>query len=48
MTGLTGNEFAVSTWKDYYQLSLRRTEEGLNYTKNQWFSTEHQKWYDQN
>ena len=27
--GLRGNEFAISTWKDYYQLSLRQAMRGI-------------------
>ena len=38
MRGLTENEFAVKNWKDYYNLSLKRAEEGLNQTKETWFS----------
>ena len=42
--GLKGNEFAVNTWKDYYKISLKRNEMGLNESKEQWFNTEHQNW----
>lgn len=48
MTGLKGNSFAVNTWKDYYKLSLKRNEQGLNDTMDQWFNTEHKNWAAKN
>lgn len=44
MTGLKGNEYAVTSWKDYYQLSLKRTERGLKSKKESWFQNEHKSW----
>lgn len=44
MQGLTGNEYAIDSWKDYYQLSLKRAEEGLKNSKQKWFNTEHDRW----
>ena len=44
MTGLKGNEYAVASWKDYYQHSLKRTERGLKSKKESWFQNEHKAW----
>ena len=48
MKGLKGNEFAVDTWKDYYRLSLKRNDQGLNKTKDSWFNAEHRNWAEKN
>ena len=42
--GLKGNNFAVDSWKDYYNLSLLRNEEGLNKSKDNWFKSQHSNW----
>ena len=46
--GLKGNNFAVDSWKDYYNLSLLRNEEGLNKSKDNWFKSQHSNWTTKN
>ena len=48
VVGLQGNNFAVDSWKDYYNLSLLRNEEGLNKSKDNWFKSTHRSWATKN
>ena len=48
MAGIQGNEYAVKSWNDYYQLSLKRTEFGVKKAKENWFDTEHDQWTEKN
>ena len=46
--GLKGNQFVVNSWKDFYQLSIKRTESGLKSAKDSWFRTEYGSWIESN
>ena len=47
-TGLKGNEYAVNNWDDYYHISLKRAEQGMDKAKDRWFSTQHSQWAAKN
>ena len=38
----------MNNWKDYYQLSMQKTEAGVEATKEKWFEGAHQRWMQAN
>lgn len=48
MQGLRNNHFAVSSWKGYYQQSVKQAEIGVRNAKNSWFLRTHDQWIEQN
>ena len=38
----------MNNWKDYYNLSMMRNEQGINRTTTKWFATEHGNWAAKN
>ena len=42
--GLQSNEYAINNWSDFYNISLKRAEQGLTQTKDKWFNTQHSEW----
>ena len=44
MNGIKANDYAVSNWKEYYELSLKHAESGVKHAKEQWFNNTHKQW----
>lgn len=48
LAGLQGNDYAVSNWRDFYHLSMKRTEAHLEAAKDRWFEETHERWQQAN
>ena len=48
LTGLRGNDYDVGNWKDFYQLSMKRTEAHLEGAKDKWFEGVYNQWQHAN
>ena len=48
LIGLLGNDYDITNWRDFYQLSMKKTEKQLESTKDKWFEGAYERWQNAN